>query len=134
MSTADHEDRRTQSRIDRSIPVAVTTATGTVSTVTSDLSLGGLRIDGSEVPGWFRTGDVASITLVGDDAAYGARGEVVHTTGDSVGLRFCSVPVETISYVRRTMELNTADAARVRSEIVALASARLEEFGKGSEQ
>lgn len=134
MSTADHVDRRARARIDRSIPVAVSTAQGTVSTVTNDLGLGGVRIDGSEAPGWFRAGDVASITLFGDDAEYGAEGQVVHATGGSVGLRFRSVPIETISYVRRTMELNTADAARVRSELVALASARLEESGKGSEQ
>lgn len=46
--------------------------------------------------------------------------EVAHESEDTLGLRFVGIDLESISHLRRLLELNAGDAALIEREITAL--------------
>ena len=62
------------------------------------------------------------IELGNGEAVLAFEGEIAHAHGELAGIRFSRYNLETITHLRRLLELNSADPDRVLSELFALAT------------
>ena len=58
-----------------------------------------------------------SFLLNGEDMAISAQGTCVHLEDSDVGIRFTSMDLDSLTHLRRLMELNTADAESINREL-----------------
>ena len=58
-----------------------------------------------------------SIQLQTEDTVITAQGTCVHQDGHEVGIRFSSTDIDSLTHLRRLMELNTADSASIDREL-----------------
>jgi len=86
-----------------------------------DISLRGalLEIAGPKLPA---LGDSATLELhlTGSDVVISMSTEVAHLEGTRVGLRCASIDIDSISHLRRLLELNSGDPHLVERELSAL--------------
>jgi hypothetical protein len=84
-----------------------------------DLSLrGALLRCGAGAPA---LSEAATLTLpLGDDERIVIEGEVAHREGDRLGLRCRRIDLDSITHLRRIVELNTGDEALLQRELGAL--------------
>jgi PilZ domain-containing protein len=61
-----------------------------------------------------------TIHLDGSDIKLIISGEVVHTQENVTGIKFTLIDLDSMIHLRRLLELNTANAAQVRSELSSL--------------
>jgi len=66
---------------------------------------------------------VLALTLGSDDTQIVMTGEVAHIEQDHIGLRCVQIDVDSITHLRRLLELNLADAALLERELSALIAA-----------
>jgi len=85
-----------------------------------DVALKGAMI-GTETPIPFKPGDKCSlcIALPGTPISLDFQAELVHSEGLSYGFKFISENLETLTHLRKLIELNTGDAEATRSELTA---------------
>ncbi len=85
-----------------------------------DISLKGALVKVS--PQWSgRLGDVLRIDLrLADDAEIAMRAVVAHVEGLQVGLRCEDIDLDSITHLRRLVELNAGDASLLERELAAL--------------
>jgi hypothetical protein len=60
------------------------------------------------------------VKLLNPDMVMHIHAEVTHEREDALGLRFVEIDMESISHLRRLMELNTGDASLIDREVTAL--------------
>ena len=115
-------ERRRFSRIPfRSASVSVPTASGVVQTSLLDISLNGALVR-RDAEWQVSSGDVAEIRirLPGADFEIAMRSTAVHVMDDRVGLRCDQIDVESMSHVRRLVELNLGDVEKAERELTQL--------------
>jgi PilZ domain len=88
-----------------------------------DLSLKGALV---RLPGAARlaAGDpcLLSVSLSEMEVAIAMAGEIAHVEGDRVGLLCRSIDIESITHLRRLLEINLGDAQLLERELKALVS------------
>lgn len=85
-----------------------------------DVSLKGALI-GTDTPTPFKRGEKCSlcIALPGTPISLDFQAELVHSEELSYGFKFISENLETLTHLRKLIELNTGDAEATRSELTA---------------
>lgn len=58
-----------------------------------------------------------SFTLADDSSTITAQGTCVHVEGHELGVRFSSTDLDSLTHLRRLLELNTADADSIDREL-----------------
>jgi hypothetical protein len=115
------DDRRKFSRITFHRPAELDVRVAQVTAEVVDVSLKGALV---EVPLSFRTGVGAKCTLTirldAGDAVIRMEGEIAHRQGRLLGVRCVEIDLESISHLRRLVELNVADEDVLHRELSAL--------------
>lgn len=101
-------------------PVRLTTHHGEMSAQLQDISLKGALLETSGA--WQgKAGEECQVTLkLAPDATIGMWAEVMHVEGRNVGLRCKSIDLDSITHLRRLVELNSGDPAMLDREFSAL--------------
>ena len=97
--------------------VRLTTDHGTVDATLADISLKGALLD---VPGWWsgRIGDACHIKLhLAEGVVIAMWGKVAHLDGSHAGLRCEMIDLDSITHLRRLVELNSGDPALLEREL-----------------
>lgn len=123
--TATGDERRRFSRIGFHRPADLDVRVGRATCEVVDVSLKGAL---AEVPVQFRTttGERCTLTIHLDagDATIRMEGEVVHREGAMVGIRCLEIDLDSISHLRRLVELNLGDDELLQRELSALVRPR----------
>ena len=116
-------DRRSFWRAVFRSPIRVTTHHGEIAAQLQDISLKGALLETSE--DWRgKAGEECQISLkLGPDATIGMWAEVMHVEGRHVGLRCKSIDLDSITHLRRLVELNSGDPALLDREFSSLVRA-----------
>ncbi|HEY6099671.1 MAG TPA: PilZ domain-containing protein, partial [Anaeromyxobacter sp.] len=121
MTAKTGDERRRFSRIAFHRPGELDVGIAKATCEVVDVSLKGALV---EVPLSFRThvGEKAALTIRLDagDAAIRMQGDVVHREGTLVGVRCLEIDLESISHLRRLVELNLGDDELLHRELSAL--------------
>ncbi len=119
--TAKGHERRRFSRIAFHRPAELDVGVGRVTCEVVDVSLKGALV---EVPVSFRThgGEKCSLAIRLDvgDAVIRMEGEIAHREGALVGVRCVEIDLDSISHLRRLVELNLGDDEVLHRELSAL--------------
>lgn len=119
MTTGD--ERRRFSRITFHRPAELDVGIGKVTCEVLDVSLKGALV---QVPVTFRTHSGEKCTLAirldAGEAVIRMEGEIAHREGTLVGVRCVGIDLESISHLRRLVELNLGDDALMHRELSAL--------------
>ena len=119
------DERRRFSRIAFHRPAELDVRVGQAACEVLDVSLKGALV---EVPPTFRVHLGQPCTLVirldAGDARIRMEGEVVHREGAQVGVRCVEIDLESISHLRRLVELNIGDEDVLHRELSALVRPR----------
>ncbi len=59
-----------------------------------------------------------TVTLPGTAIALGFRAKLVHREGTHYGFKFLDIDLETLTHLRKLLELNTGDADCIRGELM----------------
>ena len=104
-------------------PVRLTTHHGEVSAQLQDISLKGALLETSTA--WSgKPGEECQISLkLAPDATIGMWAEVMHVEGRQIGLRCKSIDLDSITHLRRLVELNSGDPALLDREFGSLVRA-----------
>jgi hypothetical protein len=104
-------------------PVRLTTHHGEMSAQLQDISLKGALLETSEK--WNgKPGEECQISLkLAPDATIGMWAEVMHVEGRQIGLRCKSIDLDSITHLRRLVELNSGDPALLDREFSSLVRA-----------
>lgn len=115
------DERRRFSRITFHRPAELDVRIARASCEVVDVSLRGALV---EVPVLFRThaGEKCTLTIRLDagEAVIRMEGEIVHREGTLVGVRCLEIDLDSISHLRRLVELNLGDEAALHRELSAL--------------
>lgn len=119
---ATHSDRRHFWRAHFHSPVQLTLRGQVEEADLFDISLKGALV--KVAAGWpGRSGDHCQLRLkLGSDATIGMSGTITHVAGRRVGLRCDSIDVDSVTHLRRLVELNAGDPGLLDREISALLS------------
>ncbi len=63
---------------------------------------------------------ILEIKLQGSDITLTIESKLVHREGDRLGFRFKEIDIDSMIHLRRLLEFNTADVARIESELAFL--------------
>jgi hypothetical protein len=120
MSTSQDSERRHFWRAAFHSSLQLVDAAGTHPAELVDISLKGALV--KVPPTWAgRTDDTCQIKLkLADDAVILMRAIVAHVEGRRVGLRCESIDIDSITHLRRLVELNAGDPALLERELSAL--------------
>lgn len=125
MAQTTGEERRRFSRISFHRPADLDVRIARASCELLDVSLKGALV---EVPVGFPANLGVRCTLVirldAGDAVIQMEGEIVHRQGTMVGIRCTEIDLESISHLRRLVELNVGDDEILHRELSALVSGR----------
>ncbi len=123
--TASGDERRRFSRITFHRPADLDVRIGQGTCEVLDVSLKGALV---EVPYGFpaHVGQRCGLTIHLDagDAAIRMEGEIVHREGTQVGIRCLEIDLDSISHLRRLVELNVGDEEVLLRELSALVGRR----------
>ena len=101
-------------------PVRVVTHHGEMAAQLLDISLKGALLETSERWGG-GPGEECQVTLkLAPDATISMWAEVMHVDGAHVGLRCKSIDIDSITHLRRLVELNVGDESVLQRELSAL--------------
>lgn len=119
--TISSQTRRHFTRIAFDTGVAVHTASGTHDCKLVDLSLKGALVEQPQ-PWQARIGEPCSlrVQLADDGTAIDMKGEVAHVEGGRLGIHCTEIDLESITNLRRLVELNLGDEAALHREIAAM--------------
>jgi len=119
--TNSPQTRRHFTRIAFDTGVAVHTASGTHDCKLIDLSLKGALVEKSQ-PWQARIGEPCSllIELADDGTAINMIGTVAHIEAGRLGIHCTEIDLESITNLRRLVELNLGDEAALHREIAAM--------------
>lgn len=83
-----------------------------------DVALKGAMV-GTDAPLPFKPGDHCSLCIVlpGTPISLNFQADLVHQEGQCYGFKFISEDLETLTHLRKLIELNTGDAEATRSEL-----------------
>lgn len=117
---SDSAERRQFWRAAFRSPVQFIDQTGIHSAELLDISLKGALMQ--MPPTWGgQMGDVGQVRLkLADDAAILMRGQVAHLEGQRLGLRCDNIDLDSITHLRRLVELNSGDPALLDRELQTL--------------
>ena len=118
---SDDRERRRFHRILFDAPARVVTKQGNLITKLADISLSGALLVRPD--DWVtEIGSEVELAILLDDAGTAIRMDsvVAHIARDSIGLRCRSIDMESISHLRRLVELNLGDPALLERELEAL--------------
>lgn len=116
-------ERRHFARVAFDADAQLTTTTDRLAVKVMDLSLKGalLRLPGS---GLMKPGDpcLLNVSLAEMEVGIAMAGEVAHVEGAHVGVLCRSIDIESITHLRRLLEINLGDARLLERELKALIS------------
>ncbi|MCP3667005.1 MAG: PilZ domain-containing protein [Gammaproteobacteria bacterium] len=121
MSGGNSDERRNFSRVLFDAPVRITTSGNTSLSRLIDISLNGaLLINTEEWSG--KLGDEVELDIALDDQETHIimDTEVAHNTPDQIGLHCRHIDIDSISHLRRLVELNMGDPEVLERELEAL--------------
>ncbi|MEW6591868.1 MAG: PilZ domain-containing protein [Pseudomonadota bacterium] len=122
MGTADasSQARRQFSRIVFESGVVLQTSSGKHACKLVDISLKGALVE-RVTPWGERAGEPCSLVVqLADDASIRMTGEVAHVEGGRLGLHCRDIDLDSITNLRRLVELNLGDEAALNREISAM--------------
>lgn len=112
--------RRQFSRIAFDTGVVLQTATGKHACKLVDISLKGALVE-RVTPWGERAGEPCSLVVqLADDEAIRMTGEIAHVEGGRLGLHCRDIDLDSITSLRRLVELNLGDEAALNREISAM--------------
>ncbi|MET0049641.1 MAG: PilZ domain-containing protein [Candidatus Thiodiazotropha sp.] len=121
MNTIDNSDRRHFHRIVFDAPATIIATSGEYPTTLIDISLkGALALI---PPGWQpNPGDPVTLKVVLDqgESLISMQASCAHLEGERVGLRCEAIDMESITRLRRLVELNLCDESLLQRDIEAL--------------
>ena len=86
-----------------------------------DISLKGALMETPEAPDSTPSGNCQlSLTLNGTDITISMEGEIVHHQGAQLGMRCDSIDLESITHLKRIVELNLGDESLLERELAEL--------------
>ena len=115
------KDKRRFSRIQFEIDSVLVVDQQRFPTQIADISLKGALVnkpDDWTVP--IGASAVLEMRLLGSDILLRMQLEIAHEKDDRLGIRFVSIDLESISHLRRLMELNLGDSELIERELTAL--------------
>jgi hypothetical protein len=114
-------DRRVFTRIPFQTKARLNTFPGTHLCTLVDISLKGALVE-RDIPWSVRSGDRCSLSVeLGEHAlAIQMAGEIVHVHGTQLGIRCIEIDLESITNLRRLIELNLADEDTLNRELGAM--------------
>ncbi len=118
------EDKRKFSRIEFDAEVHIANATGSWHSHLIDISLQGMLI--SRPDNWNGKASehfVAEVTLENSDIHIRMETSVAHIEDDHVGLKCENIDLDSITHLRKLVELNLGDPELVNRELAALGQA-----------
>jgi len=120
MSSASQEERRNFHRILFDAASTLATPDGTYTSKLLDISLNGvLMATPDKWPG--ACGDHAELKVhLADEAVISMEVEVTHQEPEHIGMRCIHIDMESISHLRRLVELNLGDSKLLERELSAL--------------
>ncbi len=120
MSSATQEERRSFSRILFDAASTLTTTEGTYSSTLLDISLNGVLM--ATPDDWAGAcGDQADLKIhLTDQEIISMDVEITHQESGHIGLRCIHIDMESISHLRRLVELNLGDPSLLERELNAL--------------
>ncbi len=115
-----HSDKRRFRRATFEAPARLIDAMGTTPVKVLDLSLHGALIE--TPPGWVGClGDRCQIKVeLAADASIALWGTVAHLQGNQVGLRCDHLDLDSMTHLRRLIELNSGDPRLLERELAGL--------------
>ncbi|MCP4994625.1 MAG: PilZ domain-containing protein [Gammaproteobacteria bacterium] len=120
MSSASQDERRNFHRILFDAACTLTTTDGTYNSTLMDVSLNGVLMATPEAWGG-ACGDQADLKIhLTDEEIISMDVEVTHQEQGHVGLRCIHIDMESISHLRRLVELNLGDPSLLERELSAL--------------
>ena len=123
MHTADpsHPNRRVYTRIPFEASVALDTRAGRQTCSLVDISLKGALVEQAQ-PWTLALGEACmlTVTLAEDGPAIAMAGVVAHVEQGRLGLRCTEIDLDSITALRRLVELNLGDEAELHRELHAM--------------
>jgi len=114
--------KRKFSRTDFSIAGVVVSGDKEIPFNLENISLKGALIRLAEAESLFLGGEaLLKIKLEHSDITLTVAAKLVHREGDYLGFRFKEIDIDSMIHLRRLMELNTANATRIKKEMGFLA-------------
>ena len=113
-----HENRRNFHRIFFDAPVTLTSGETTYQTNLSDLSLNGALVKRPEA--WQpQAGQIITlaVSLDNDEIIISMEAEVSHVEDSRVGLRKVNIDMDSITHLRRLVELNLGDSNMLHRDL-----------------
>ncbi len=110
------EDRRHFTRIPIDTVANIHCPAGQIQTRVLDVSLKGALL---ERPEGFsgQSGEPCTLELLLGDITVTMQGEIIHTAVDHIGFRCAHIDLESISHLKRLVELNLGDEAALEREL-----------------
>lgn len=112
------EERRHFGRIPFGIEVALDIPDSTCPGVLLDISLKGALLELPSQTNEIRKGQSGHLKLqLVDEATLEFTVEAIHIDGRQLGVKFTEFDLDTLSHLRRLLELNSGDPDRVKNEL-----------------
>ncbi len=116
-------DRRSFWRAVFRSPVSLGTPDGEVSAQLQDISLKGALLETAEAWNALPGSECRLALTLSPEATVAMTAEVVHVEGRHVGLRCKSIDLDSITHLRRLVELNSGESALLEREFGSLVRA-----------
>lgn len=122
--TAINTERRQFARVAFDVKAELITTQTALQAQVLDLSLKGALLQLPAASGVsVGTPCLLKLTLADGETAISMAGEIAHVHGDRAGMLCRSIDIESITHLRRLIEMNLGDASLVERELAALFSA-----------
>lgn len=117
-----HQDRRQFSRVVFDAPADLSAAGAAHPVKLVDLSLKGALVSSNHPPPGWMLGTQCTLTvrLTQVDARINMAAEIAHVEGNQLGLLCRSIDLDSITHLRKLIELNLGDPALLERELKAL--------------
>lgn len=121
--TAHAHERRHFARVAFEAPAQLSTTEARLSAQVSDLSLRGALLELPEPAPGLEAGEPCLLAVRLGDAVIKMAGEVAHVQERQIGVQCVSIDLESITHLRRLVEMNLGGGALLERELKALLAA-----------
>lgn len=118
-------ERRHFVRVQFDAPAELTSPQGTMASKVLDLSLKGALLQASHAQASLPVGTLCQLTVpLNEQNHIAMRMQVVHLDGPYMGLRCSSIDIDSVTHLRRLIELQLGDPALLERDLAELMAGR----------